>query len=233
LWHDATNTKIDHQMKDDTRYPMPFTRVELCIFAFVAEELCVLQVRREAAPAKGKWALPGGVLRIDLDHDLESAAQRVATERLGTCVPYLRLQTAVGGKARDPRAPWTLSIAYRGTVREDALAASPGKRVEALRWAGAEAAALDVGLAFDHSHIIAAALEDLRGEVDNLELPWGLLPAEFTLAELQRYCEAVLGRPLDKSSFRRRLGDRDCVEQVPGRLHGAAHRPAQVYRARQ
>jgi 8-oxo-dGTP diphosphatase len=217
---------------NNTRYPMPFTRLELCIFAFVAEELSVLQVRRESAPAKGKWALPGGVLRIDLDQDLEGAAQRVASERLGTGVPHLQLQTAVGGKARDPRSPWTLSIAYRGTVRVDALAASPGKRVEALRWAAAGAATRERDLAFDHSHIIAAALADLRGEVDNLQLPWGLLPEEFTLAELQRCCEAVLGRPLDKSSFRRRLADRDCVEPVPGRMHGAAHRPAQVYRAR-
>ncbi len=225
-------TRLPTRHMNNTRYPMPFTRVELCIFAFAAEELAVLQVRREAAPAKGKWALPGGVLRIDLDQDLEGAAQRIATERLGTRVPCLRLQTAVGGKARDPRSPWTLSIAYRGAVLAESLAVSPGKRVEALRWAVADAAAADTSLAFDHSHIIAAALEDLRGEVENLELPWDLLPAEFTLADLQRYCEAVLGRPLDKSSFRRRLADRDCVEPVPGRLHGAAHRPAQVYRGR-
>ncbi len=153
-------------------------------------------------------------------------------ERLGTGVPHLQLQTAVGGKARDPRSSWTLSIAYRGTVLADSLVTSPGKRVEALRWTGAEAAAVDTSLAFDHSQIIAAALEDLRGEIDSLELPWGLLPAEFTLAELQRCCEAVLGRALDKSSFRRRLSDRDCVEAVPGVMHGAAHRPAQVYRRR-
>src|SRR4051794_23723634 len=104
-------------------YPMPFTRLELCVFALLDSGLAVLQVRREEAPAKGKWALPGGVLRIDLDADLEGAAQRVAAERLGTQVPYLRLQTAVGGKSRDPRSPWTLSIAYRATVRADALAA--------------------------------------------------------------------------------------------------------------
>jgi 8-oxo-dGTP diphosphatase len=211
-------------------YPMPFTRLELCVFALLETELAVLQVRREEAPSKGKWALPGGVLRIDLDEDLESAAQRVAGERLGTHLPYLRLQTAVGGKSRDPRSPWTLSIAYRATVRADALATSPGKRVEAIRWAGAGEAASDNSLAFDHSAIIAAAVQDLRNEVENLELPWGLLPAEFTLGELQHYCEMILDRPLDKSSFRRRLADRDCVEAVRGQLRGAAHRPAQVYR---
>jgi 8-oxo-dGTP diphosphatase len=213
-------------------YPMPFTRLELCVFSLLDTGLAVLLVRREEAPAKGKWALPGGVLRIDLDADLESAAQRVAAERLGTQVPYLRLQTAVGGKSRDPRSPWTLSIAYRATVRADALAASPGKRVEAVDWANAGVAASDSGLAFDHAAIIAAAVQDLRNEVENLELPWGLLPPEFTLGELQRYCELIVDRPLDKSSFRRRLDDRACVESLPGQLRVAAHRPAQVYRAR-
>src|SRR4051812_42971070 len=102
---------------DDKRYPMPFTRIDVCVFALVEGELAVLQVRREAAPHKGQWALPGGVLRIDLDNDLLSAAQRIATERLGVRLPYLRLQTAVGGKVRDPRAPWTLTLVYRGIVR--------------------------------------------------------------------------------------------------------------------
>jgi 8-oxo-dGTP diphosphatase len=212
-------------------YPMPFTRLELCVFSLGETGLEVLQVRREETPAKGKWALPGGVLRIDLDANLEKAAQRVATERLGSEVPDLRLQAAVGGKSRDPRSTWTLSIAYRATVRVEALIASPGKRVEALRWTNAVDAASDVSLAFDHAAIIAAAIRALRSEVENLELPWGLLPSEFTLGELQRCCEMILERPLDKSSFRRRLDDRVCVEPVPGELRVAAHRPAQVYRA--
>lgn len=134
--------------------------------------------------------------------------------------------------SRDARAPWTLSIAYRATVRIDAISPTPGKRVEALRWAHAQEAASDPELAFDHSEIIAAAVRDLCSEVGNLQLPWGLLPAEFTLAELQHACESILGRPLDKSSFRRRLDDRGCVEPVSGLFRGAAHRPAQVYRPR-
>lgn len=217
----------DYQKKT---YPMPFTRVELCVFALVDSRLAVMQVRREEAPAKGKWALPGGVLRIDLDATLDEAAQRVAVERLGARLTQLRVQTAVGGRSRDPRAPWALSVVYSATVRSQALAAIPGKRVEALRWAPAPDAATDTSLAFDHSTLFAAALADLREEVARLDLPWGLLPEAFTLAELQQDCEAILGRPLDKSSFRRRLDDRGCVEPVEGLLRGAAHRPAQVYR---
>jgi hypothetical protein len=69
-------------------------------------------------------------------------------------------------------------------------------------------------------------------KVDNLELPMGFLPREFTLGELQATCEQLLGRKLDKSSFRRRLADRDLVEPIEGSMRGGAFRPAQLYRAK-
>ncbi|GAB2604997.1 NUDIX domain-containing protein [Ramlibacter solisilvae] len=216
-----------------TPYPMPFTRVELCVIRLSETGLEVLLARREQAPEKGKWALPGGVLRIDLDDDLESAVQRVAQERIGTRVPYLRLQTVTGGKLRDPRAPWTLSIAYRAMTRTGSLEAVPGKRIEALRWSAADAAVADGRLAFDHARVIRDAVADIRAEIQDLNIPFELLPVQFSLAELQRECEAILGRALDKSSFRRRLAERDYVEPVEGEFRVAAHRPAQLYRRRQ
>lgn len=227
-----TNEEKDRMTSQAPQYPMPFTRLELCVFGLLDRQLAVLQVRRAEAPAAGKWALPGGVLRIDLDSDLERGAQRIAHERLGTGLSQLKLQAAVGGRSRDPRSPWALSLVYRAAVRAGELSTTPGKRVEALRWAPAEEAAADDALAFDHARIIGSALEGLRSEVDTLQLPWGLLPPEFTLGELQQFCEAILGRSLDKSSFRRRLDDKGCVEPIVGALRGAAHRPAQVYRVR-
>jgi 8-oxo-dGTP diphosphatase len=68
--------------------------------------------------------------------------------------------------------------------------------------------------------------------VDGLELPFGFLPEEFTLGELQSTCEELLGRRLDKSSFRRRLSERDVLEPVEGAMRGGAFRPAQLYRER-
>jgi len=213
------------------RYPMPFTRIELAVFALAEEKLCALLARRREPPAQGKWALPGGVLRIDLDADLPAGAQRVAGERLLTHVPQLQLLTAVGGSARDPRAPWSLSIVFRGEVQAQDLALSPGKRIEELTWTPIDADSTRQ-LAFDHSQILALASSVLRSRTEALDLPWGLFAEEFTLGELQRVCEVVLGRPLDKSSFRRRLAESNCVEPVEGLWKGAAHRPAQVYRRR-
>ncbi|MCU0837041.1 MAG: NUDIX domain-containing protein [Chromatiaceae bacterium] len=61
------------------QYPMPFTRVEIAVLSVVDGRLCVLLARRAEEPHAGKWALPGGVLRIDLDGSLDAAAQRASS----------------------------------------------------------------------------------------------------------------------------------------------------------
>ena len=211
-------------------YPMPFTRLEVAVLSLVDGQLQVLLARRAEAPHAGRWALPGGVLRIDLDRSLEAGARRVMRERLGLECPFMRQLCAVGGPTRDPRAPWTVGIVYRALVPAQSFKATPGKRVEALAWRVADDAINDKALAFDHAALIEQAIGATRAEVDALVLPGGFLPDKFTLGELQATCEQLLGRRLDKSSFRRKLADRNLVEPVPGSTRGGAFRPAQVHR---
>ena len=208
---------------------MPFTRIELVVLTVVEGRLAVLLGRRAEAPHKGRWALPGGVLRIDRDRDLEAAAQRVAEERTGQSVPFLRQLLATGGPDRDPRAPWGLSIVYRALLPFEAFTPLPGKRLDALAWRPADEAATDRRLAFDHADLIRSAIDTTRAEIERLDLPYGFLPDRFTLGELQASCEAILARPLDKSSFRRRLDERKLLAPVPGEMRTGAFRPAQVY----
>ncbi len=211
-------------------YPMPFTRIELVVLSVVDDGLAVLLGKREQAPYIGKWALPGGVVRIDLDADLDASAQRVAEERLGIKVPYLRQQCVVGGASRDPRAPWAISIVYRAYARHDEFLPAAGKRLDELRWCPVDEAMADQHLAFDHSNLIQLAVRDARAEIDQLELPFEYLPDLFTLGELQATCELILGRRLDKSSFRRRIDDRAIIERVPGEMRVGAFRPAQLFK---
>jgi ADP-ribose pyrophosphatase YjhB (NUDIX family) len=211
---------------------MPFTRTELAVMSVVDGYLVVLLGQRAQAPHQGKWALPGGVLRIDLDIDLEAAVQRVADERLGVTLPYLRQLQAVGGKTRDARAPWALSIAYRALIPVEAIDPQAGKRLDAIQWRSVDTAMADATLAFDHADLIRLATEATRSEIERLELPFGFLPEKFTLGELQACCEAIQGRRLDKSSFRRRLDERNLLEAVPGEMRTGAFRPAQLYRKR-
>jgi 8-oxo-dGTP diphosphatase len=217
---------------EHANYPMPYTRVELCVFSIKEGVLSVLLGQREERPHKGSWALPGGVLRTLDDTSLDEAAKRVARERLRAPVQYLRQQCAVGGPARDERAKWTLSVVYRSLMQFEHFTPEPGKRIDALRWDPASKAAVAKDLAFDHAEIIANAVADLRHEVDALDLPYGLLQETFSLSKLQWACEAVLGRALDKSSFRRRIAERDLLEPTGDSTQGDAFRPAQLYRAK-
>ena len=99
-----------------------------------------------------------------------------------------------------------------------------------MAWRPVEEVVADRGLAFDNAALVERAVEITRSEVDELHLPFEFLPEAFTLGELQLTCEQLLGRPLNKSSFWRRLADRDLVEAIDGAMRGGPFRPAQLYR---
>ena len=210
-------------------HPMPLTRLELVYLSVVDGGLQVLLTKRAEAPYAGRWALPGGVLRIHQDQSLDAGAKRVMQERLGIAPPDIEQLCAVGGAKRDPRASWALSIVYRVLVTSDSVKPSAGKRIEALEWREVGQAMSDP-LAFDHAELVGRAVSITQEQVEGMVMPRGLLAEHFTLTELQETCEKVLGRVLDKSSFRRKLDDRDLVEPVEGAMRGGAFRPAQLYR---
>ena len=212
-------------------YLMPFCRVEIAVQSLIDQRLNVLLIRREEAPYKGFWALPGGVLRVDLDPDLGAAAVRVAKERLGIPPPNLCQMKTVGAKGRDPRgeAGWGLSVVYRALIAEDAATFTPGKRVTELRWVPVDE--LPTKIAFDHAELIAQAVNQTRSDIAKLSFPTGFVPERFTLGELQVLSEQVLGHTIDKASFRRKLRDRGLVEAIEGeQLRGSAHRPSAIFR---
>lgn len=224
----ATNT----QVTPTKRHPMPFVRTELVVLSVANGGLQVLLSQRAEEPHAGKLGLPGGVLRIDVDVDLNAAAQRVAMERLGRELPNLQQLCAVGGAHRDPRAPWALSVVYRSLVQPE-LAVTPGKRVTALGWVSVDEALSAADLAFDHGRLIEQSVVQTRNQVSALEYPPGWVPEPFTLPELQAFSEAVLDKRLDKVTFRRRIEALGQIEALEGEMRaGAAHRPAKLYRFR-
>lgn len=216
-------------------YPMPLVRIEIALQTLVEGGLATLLIRREQPPYKDRWALPGGVIRIDQDQDLDAAARRVARERLGIAPPYLSQLCAVGSAGREPRAAhdWGLSVVYRALAPAGTIAPVAGKRVAGLRWVSADEPMTAAQLAFDHGAIVARAIAATREQTAALNFPTGFIPDRFTLGALQRLCEEVLGTAIDKSSFRRKLRDRELVEPVAGEQErGGAHRPSAIYKLR-
>ena len=232
--HGTTKIKVD-QLKNNTEAisiknpSMPFIRLEVVVFSIVNNGLCALLAKRMEEPYSGQWALPGDSLRIDIDQTLYDGAQRVMQERLGIGPACLEQLCAVGGAKRDPHAPWALSVVYLALVPAESVQVSAGKRIEVLEWREVEQAIVEP-LAFDHAELIGRAVINLREQVEGMVMPRGLLEDNFTLSELQITCEQVIGRPLDKSSFRRKLSDRKLVEPVEGAMRGGSFRPAQLFR---
>lgn len=226
----TTPMSIPETLGGFKRYPMPFTRMEVAVLTLMAGDIHVLLALRSTEPHAGQWALPGGVLRTDLDLSLDAAAHRVIQERAGLTLPFLKQMCAVGGPDRDPRSSWAVSLVYRAVVDADDIRPVAGKRTDRLSWVPFNDIVKSSGLAFDHQHLITLAVQSTRDEVERLEIPPGLLPAQFTLGELQVVCEQFLHRRLDKSSLRRKLADRGLVEPVEGAWKPGPNRPAQIYR---
>ena len=84
-------------------------------------------------------------------------------------------------------------------------------------------------LAFGNELIVGVALERLRNKLDYTNVAYSLLPAEFTLTELQRVYEAILGETMDKRNFRRRVVGLGVVKESGGWRKTGAHRPARLY----
>jgi 8-oxo-dGTP diphosphatase len=207
----------------------PIASVDLVIFALSETGLQVLLMKRGTEPFADHWALPGGWIHVDEDTDLDAAARRVLFDKTGVETPYLEQLRTFGGKSRDPRG-WSLSIAYVALISAHEVLLRQGSNATDVAWWSIEGNEVAVLTAFDHSNIFRSALARLRDKVEYSTLPVHLLPAGFTLGELQSVYERILGRRLDKSAFRKRVAEADFVEPVPGEMRRASNRPAQVYR---
>lgn len=207
----------------------PLVVVDVALFTIVDGGLRVLLVKRAEAPAARLWALPGGVLQPDQDGDLEAAARRVLHTKVSVDIPHLEEVCTFSGTSRDPRG-WSIGVLFYALLPRDRIHELVRSKVEAVQWT--DPSALQSTLAFDHEQQLAAAVAVLRERVERHTWPLHLLPEKFTLTELQRTCEAILGHGLDKGAFRRRL--RGCADLVPiDEFVRGAQRPAQLFKARE
>jgi 8-oxo-dGTP diphosphatase len=202
VWRDATGRTL-------ADYPRPSVAVDVALLTVRADRLAVLLHRGQA------WSLPGTFVRVE--ETLREAALRALATKVGvTGREPVQLQV-FDALDRDDRGR-VLSVAHvdlvpAGEIDGDLV---PVDALPPLR--------------YDHDRIVAAAAAWARGLYADRPDPRGLAGDEFTLADLQRVHEAVLGEPLQKDTFRRRMID-GLVDA--GRLsRGSVGKPARVYRRR-
>lgn len=217
-------------LKSSSTVRSPLTTVDLAIFTLREAGLEVLLVQRPQQadePFPGRWALPGGFVDIERDRDLAACALRKLKEKTGVAAPYLEQLGSWGSATRDPRG-WSATHVYFALIDPESPI-NAGANAADARWFTASDLAVAQPLAFDHAQLLAAALERLRNKVEYTSLPAYLLPREFTLTDLQRAYEMVLGRPLEKSAFRKRVLAAQLVQPV-SKVREGPNRPAQMYR---
>lgn len=210
-------------------HPTILCTVDVVLLTLIDGALHVLLQKRAADPFSGVLALPGGYVHAQEDRDAADAAARVLREKTGIVSPYLEQLACFAGPGRDPRG-WSVSIAHVALVAEEALRAVPAAAGAEPQWK--PVARLPV-LPFDHRQIVARAVERVRTKSQYSSLPVYLCGERFTLPQLQAVYEAVLGEPVNKVSFRRKIDELGVVEPIEGEFEaGGAHRPAQLYRLR-
>jgi 8-oxo-dGTP diphosphatase len=197
--------------------------VDLVIFTVRDDALQVLLVERGVAPFAGRWALPGGFIHDD--ESLESAARRELEEETGVRDVYLEQLYTFGDPARDPRGR-VVTVAYFALIAADRQRLAPGSDAAATRWWPAGA---PPPLAFDHRQILDYAVERLRTKLEYTTVGFQLLPRKFTLTQLQRVYEAILGRALDKRNFRRKMELLDILTGLDEWASDGPTRPAQLF----
>jgi 8-oxo-dGTP diphosphatase len=205
-------------------YARPALAVDCVVFGLDENDLKVLLIQRKLAPYQHAWALPGGFVRVD--ETVDAAAQRELVEEAGISDVYLEQLYTFGALTRDPRER-VVTVAYY------ALAKLSDHRIRAATDAiGVGWFALDDlrSLAFDHAAIIERAHERLRGKVRYAPVGFELLPPRFSLTQLQRLYEILLGTPLDKRNFRKKILALELVVETDEVETGVRHRAARLYR---
>lgn len=185
----------------------------------------ILLVERKNEPFYGMWSLPGGALYND--EDLDDGMKREIFEKTGLVVPNLR-QCGVFGKVDRSPCMRMIGISYFGVIdrfKVELLTST-------LKTSNAGWFAINQipPLAYDHEEIIKDALEKLKESIVESDILEALFPKEFTLPEIQKVYESILGINYDRRNFRKKMLSLDLIEDTLETAKFEGKKPAKLYR---
>lgn len=208
----------------NTKHEKISVAVDVLLFTIADDKLQIVLTKRSKDPFKDMYCLPGVSLRED--ETPEEAAERSLRERTGLNDIFLEQLYTFGNTDRDPRSR-TISISYFALTDPEKLLSSklsepailmPVDRISNGR----------IKLAFDHKKIVEYGRMRLKGKVSYSDIAFEFVPEDFTLPQLQKVYEILLGEELYKANFRKMISPK--VEETGEMLTGMAHRPSRLYR---
>ncbi len=195
----------------------------------------VLLVKRDDYPSIGKWNLPGGFVGIK-ETSLDAAHRILINETGVKDNIYMEQLYAFDAVNRDVRTR-VISIAYMALIDKNKLhyvkehtakwfiIKFKENRFELISEDGE--LLNDSDLAFDHAEIIKTGVLRLRGKIEWTDIVFSMMPAKFTLGELQQIYEAILDKKLLPAAFRRTIANK--VKATRQMQKGFGHRPSVLF----
>ena len=204
------------------KYPHPAVTTDCVIFGFNGEQLQVLLIERGIEPCKGKWAFPGGFLKMD--ETAEEGALRELKEETGLETAYVQQFHTFSEPSRDPRER-VITIAYYALVKIQEV--KGGDDAASARWFPLN----DIpSLAFDHDYMLRMATQRLREEIHFQPIGFELLPEKFTIKELQSLYEAILGISFDRRNFAKKMLHLGILIELDETIWPTPKREAKLYK---
>lgn len=198
---------------------------DVVIFTIKDNKLQVLLVKRANEPFKGRWAIPGGFIR--LSENLDNAALRILKEKTNVDNIYLEQLYTFGDPLRYPSSR-VITCAYFALIRSDdiKLSVDNSQGITEVQWH--EVYDLPT-LAFDHKEIIEYSIKRMRERLEFCPIAFQLLPEKFTLTELQKSYELILDMKLDKRNFRKKVLTGSVLKELNEYTKIGSKRPARLY----
>ena len=204
-------------------YSQIWVSVDVIIFGFDEQKLKVLIGRRQMDPGRGEWSLYGGF--VAADESIDHCAERTLEELTGLRHLYMQQVGAFGTVDRDP-GDRVISIAYYALINVKDYNEQVRQK-HGVEWVDINAIPT---LYSDHNLMVEQALKKMRQKIKTEPISFRLLPQLFTLTQLQRLYEAVIGEDVDKRNFRKRIKEMDFIEKTELIDKKSSKRGASLYR---
>jgi hypothetical protein len=120
-----------------------------------------------------------------------------------------------------------ITIGYWALVEFSKVVPKPDEFSSSCKWFDIDKVP---SLILDHNEILNKALQSLRRNLNDYPLGRDLLPTKFTMPELQRLYETILGKRLDRRNFQKKILGMDILVKLQERKKGGAHKAPFLYR---
>lgn len=213
---------------------LPHLSTDPVIFGFDNNELKVLLLKMNY---RKQWMLPGGYIRKD--EDLDEGIVRLLKERAGVTVSYLEEFGVFGKKNRSEfyfedfdetlfQKQRFITIGFYALYNATKLHPVADEMSETCEWIYLSELP-EIELAMDHREIIEKALLTLREKISIKPIGYNLLPEKFTLPELQKLYEAILGKELNRGNFYRKIKNLGILRKLDEQRRGGAYKAPDLY----